>query len=527
MRALFPALLISLAVNCPAHARIKDPVAVDGGRVSGISARAEGIRAYKGIPFASPPVGRLRWKPPQPVPSWDGVRKAEQFGPDCPQSAPPPGTDGDARPQSEDCLYLNVWTGADSAQDHLPVMVWIHGGAFTGGSPAVQTYDGAALAKRGVVFVSISYRLGILGFLSHPELSAESPRRVSGNYGLLDQIAALAWVRRNIASFGGDPERITIVGQSAGSMAVSYLATSPLAVGSFSRVIGQTGAAFGLLKPKPLAFAERRGLEFEESVGATSLAELKQRDSMSLVEAAMPLADVFSGVLQPVEDGWAVPSDLGTVYRKGRQSDVPMLIGSNSDEYGLDQSQTLATYQTLLKSRYGSAEGALFRLFPASNDVEAQQAAMLVNTIAMGDYVMNSWAGAQGRAGRAPVYVYRFTHHSPIPKEQYPGGATAPNPGAWHGAEIVYAFDNLAARDWPWSDVDRELSDRMASYWVNFARTGDPNSEGLPYWPTSSEAPEQVMKLDADLGPIPRPNREALKALQLNFEDLDINEDSC
>lgn len=519
MRALFSALLMALAASCPAHAQIAEPVGVDGGSVSGAAAQVEGIRVYRGIPFAAPPVGNLRWKPPQPVPSWEGVRKAEQFGPDCPQAASLPGVDGNARPQSEDCLYLNVWTGADTAQDRLPVMVWIHGGAFTGGSPAVPVYDGAALAKRGVVFVSISYRLGILGFLSHPELSAESPRHVSGNYGLLDQTAALSWVRRNIASFGGDPDRITIIGQSAGSMALSYLATSPLAVGSFSQVIGETGAAFGLLKPKPLAVAEERGLAFEMLAGASSLAELRQRDAASLVEAAKPMTDVFSGVLQPIEDGWAVPSDLGTIYRRGRQSDVPMLIGSNSDEYGIDPSQTLAGYRALLESRYGSAGDALFALHPATNDVEAREAAKQVGTIAMGDYVMYDWAGAQNETGRASVYLYRFTHHSPIPKAEYPGGPNAPDPGAWHGAEIVYAFDNLRARDWPWSDADRELSDRMASYWVNFARTGDPNGDGLPHWPTFREAPDEVMNLDVDAGPIQRPNQEVLEVLQRHFGD--------
>jgi len=502
--------LLALALATSAQAQIADPVSVDGGQISGA---VDGeVSVFKGIPFAAPPVGELRWSAPHPVTAWKGVYPARDFGPDCPQlgeaSANPA---GDALPpgQSEDCLYLNVWTAAHSAEERRPVMVWIYGGGYRAGSTRLPIYDGAALARKGVVLVSIGYRVGPLGFMAHPALSVESPQRVSGNYGLLDQVAALDWVRRNISSFGGDPERITIFGQSAGSMSTSYLASSPLAAGKFHRLIGQTGAGFGMLTPKPLAEAEGKGVEFGKQLGASSAQELRALSAAKLISAA----GFESGTFQPIVDGWVVPDELSEIYRRGRQNDVAMLVGSNEDEARLNTSQTLAGYRAGVGKLYGEDAPRLLELNPASTDAEAQQVDKRLSTTSLGDYTMFAWGRAQAKTGTAPVYSYRFTRRPPIPRAEYPGGPDAPPPGAWHGAEIPYAFDNLSARNWPWTERDRELSRQIMSYWINFAATGDPNGAGLPAWPTYRQAPGEVMELGDQTAPIHRPNLPTLEIL--------------
>ncbi|MEN7538461.1 carboxylesterase/lipase family protein [Aurantiacibacter flavus] len=500
-RGLAIAVLLC-AFASPAYAQIDWPVAVDGGEVAGVP--ADGVVEFKGIPFARPPIDSLRWQPPQPVESWKGVLHADRFAPACPQlGGGAMAGDSDVLPagEDEDCLYLNVWTAAESADEKRPVMVWIYGGGYRAGATDLPEFDGAALADKGVVFVSIAYRVGVLGFLAHPGLSAQSARHVSGNYGLLDQIAALDWIRRNIASFGGDPDRITIFGQSAGSMSTSYLAASPLATGKFHRLIGETGAGFGLLTPRPLAQAEAEGLEFARKVGADGVDDLRSIPPATLVRAAGPA----SGSFEPNRDGWLVPDTLAEIYRNGAQNDVDMLIGSNADEAGEDPTMTLAAYRERLLSIYGRDAAALLRLHPATDDAEARASHRLLSTISLGDYTMYSWARAQARTGTAPLYVYRFTQNPPIPKAEQPGGPDAAPPGAWHGAEIVYALGNLDSKAWPWSAADRRLSDQMMSYWVNFATSGNPNGAGLPYWPTYHETPGAVMQLGEDVGAIPRP----------------------
>jgi para-nitrobenzyl esterase len=504
-----PALLAMLVFASSAQAQISEPVQVDGGLIAGQSVSGTAIRAFKGVPFAAPPVGELRWKPPQPVPAWNGVRQVDAFGPDCPQLA------SRTHPQSEDCLFLNVWTEAQSADEKRPVMVWIYGGGYRAGSTTIPAYDGTGLARRGVVFVSIAYRVGPLGFMAHPELSAESPRRVSGNYGLLDQIAALDWVRRNIASFGGDPDRITIFGQSAGSISTSYLAASPLATGKFHRLIGQTGGGFGLLAPEPLASAEHKGLAFGQSLDAETIAQLRAVDAGRLVHEA----GTVSGRFQPINDGWVVPGDLKAIYQEGRQNDVAMLVGSNSEEEGESRSLDLTQYRENLRHAYGALADDLFALHPASSDEEARASARMLGTLALGDYTMYTWATSQVATGRSPVYSYRFTHAPPIPPEEYPGGPDASPPGAWHGAEIRYALDNLGSAEWPWSETDHTLANRMASYWVNFAATGDPNGPGLPHWPTMQEQPAHVMQLSEKPRAIPRPGMATLDVLRRHFTE--------
>ena len=507
-------ILAALCCAGAANAQIAGPVAVDGGKVVGVLASDSSVVAFKGIPFAAPPVADLRWKPPQPVVSWEETSKADAFGPICPQLGHRPPSDGsdDVLPpeQSEDCLYLNVWTAAQSAEERRPVMVWIYGGGYRAGSTNLPAYDGEALARKGVVFVSIAYRVGVLGFLAHPELSAESSRHVSGNYGLQDQVAALDWVRRNIDSFGGDPDRITIFGQSAGSMSTSYLAASPLATGKFHRLIGQTGAGFGMLAPQAIAEAERKGVAFAEKLGASTAEELRALDAGKLVAAA----GYQSGTFQPIDDGWFVPSDLAEIYREKRQNDVAMLIGSNDDEAGEDPAMTLERYRDELRTRYGADAEAIFALHPASSDAEARSASRRLNTISLGDITMHKWAVAQTATGTAPVYTYRFTRNPPIPRAEYPGGPNAASPGAWHGAEIVYALGNLKTREWPWTAEDRALSELMSSYWINFAATGDPNGPGLPKWPTLRDAPEKVMELGTQSGMIARPYDPTIELLE-------------
>lgn len=518
MPILARAMLLAAVVACPASAQIVEPVAVDGGDVSGSSSADGRIQIFKGIPFAAPPTGEWRWKPPQPVSRWQGVRKADRFGSDCPQIRAPAAQWGNSRerpPLDEDCLYLNIWTGARSVEERLPVMVWIYGGGYRLGSTAMPDFDGEALARRGVILVSIAYRVGALGFLAHPALSAESPQRVSGNYGLLDQIAALDWVRRNIASFGGDPDRITIFGQSAGSMSTSYLAASPLATGKFHRLIGQTGAGFGLLAPEPITKAEAKGLAFGRSLGAETAQALRALDAGKLVEAA----GTQSGTFQPINDGWVVPGQQAVIYKAGRQNDVAMLIGSNADEAGEDPSMTLDRYRSDLIAQYGDDAEALLRLHPAENDAEARAAARRLGTIALGDFTMDRWARAQSASGRSPVYSYRFTHHPPIPPAEYPGGPDAAPPLAWHGAEIPYVFNNLDKRDWPWTKADRTLAHHLASYWINFARSGDPNGPDLPRWPTYQEAPGLVMELGTPSGPIARPDIPTMTILERHIGD--------
>ncbi|MCW2389623.1 para-nitrobenzyl esterase [Sphingobium sp. B11D3B] len=506
-------MLLAAVAACPAAAQIIEPVAVDGGIVTGTSSTDGKIQIFKGVPFAAPPMGGLRWKPPQPVVRWQGVRKADRFGPDCPQIRAPAAQWGKSPvrpPLSEDCLYLNIWTGARSADERLPVMVWIYGGGYRLGSTAMPDFDGEALARRGVILVSIAYRVGALGFFAHPALSAESPQRVSGNYGLLDQIAALDWVRRNIASFGGDPDRITIFGQSAGSMSTSYLAVSPLATGKFHRLIGETGAGFGLLAPEPIKGAEAKGLAFGRTLGADTAVALRALDAEKLVEAA----GTMSGTFQPINDGWVVPGQQAAIYQAGRQNDVAMLIGSNAEEAGEDPSMTLERYRSELVAQYGADADALLRLHPAKNDPQARAAARRLSTIALGDFTMDRWARAQSATGRSHVYSYRFTHRPPIPPQDYPGGPQAAPPLAWHGAEIPYVFDNLDKRDWPWTTADRTLADQLTSYWVNFARSGNPNGPGLPNWPTYQEAPELVMELGMPSRPIARPDIPTMNILE-------------
>lgn len=510
------ALALLLVLPAKNHAGNTATVQVEGGALRG-TGLADGIRFFGSVPYAAPPVGELRWRPPQPVIPWGSKqREADKLPPECPQVAVP--SNGLFAPsvttQSEDCLFLNIWTGASRPEERRPVMLWLHGGGYMQGSSALPMYDGAAMARRGIVFVSMNYRLGVLGFLAHPALSAESPRHVSGNYGILDQIAALHWIRRNIAAFGGDPANVTVIGQSAGSMSLNLLTASPLATGLFHKGIGQTGAVMGMLSSRPLAHAEEEGTDFALRMGAASAADLRSLDASRLVAAA----GIIPGTFEPIADGWVLTSSALEVYRNRRQNDVALLIGSNADENPRDPGMTTARYHAMLDAMFGNEAKVLISLFPAGSDEQAKQSTRALMTRAMAQYPMHLWARWQARTGSAPVYLYRFTRVPPLPRARYLEQRATPRMGAWHGAEIAYALDNLPARHWRWTRHDRTLSDMLASYWANFARSGDPNVPGLPLWPQYRASPAQVMELGERIGPMPEPNAATFEILDRIYD---------
>jgi para-nitrobenzyl esterase len=397
-------------------------------------------------------------------------------------------------PVSEDCLYLNIWTGAQSASERRPVMVWIHGGALTRGSGSLGVYDGEALAQRGVVLVTVNYRLGLLGFLAHPELSKESARHVSGNYGILDQIAALEWVRRNIAGFGGDPTRVTVFGESAGSWSVNALVASPLAKGLFQRAIGESGALFASL-PK-LADAEKSGERTATQLGAASIAELRAKPATDLIKTGNDQA-------RPNVDGWMLPDQVMAIFSQGRQNDVPVLMGSNADEGTAFTPPGIKVegYKTLAAIRFGARADEFLRLYPAATEQEAHASAAAAIRDQTFGWEMRTWARMQTNTGKSKAYVYYFNHVPPGP-----AGAAL---GAYHASEIRYVFHNLQSAQ----EADRKLADAMSAYWVNFAISGDPNGKDLPEWPPYSAKADLALGLGDRIAAIELPHKAALDFL--------------
>ncbi|HEY1751653.1 MAG TPA: carboxylesterase family protein [Caulobacteraceae bacterium] len=498
---------LALAALMAAGPAAAAPVTTDAGALLGV--RDGPVTVYKGVPFAAPPVGELRWRPPRPVAAWAGVRRADAFTPACPQvgvSMP-----GEAPPRtSEDCLYLNVWTPARRPRAALPVMVWFPGGGFTNGSASMPLYWGDRLARRGVVVVTVAYRLGPLGFLAHPELTAESPDHSSGNYALMDQIAALRWVKRNIGGFGGDPARVTIFGQSAGAMSVSLLMASPAARGLFQRAIGESGAVFEPLEIAPnyrLAGAEQDGVAYAASVGARSLAELRR----------LPAADLLKGkafsVSHPVIEPQVLPEAPYDAFRQGRQSDVPVLIGFNAEEarafvdLGAVKAASFAADLPSFWPAPLRSEGFL-AAYPHADDAAARQARIALETELRFGWDMWAWARLQHATGRGGVWLYRFDHAPPFP----PGSPQA-GWGAGHGAELWYVFDHLGQEPWPWRPADRRLADIIGGYWTNFARTGDPNGPGLPPWPRYDGGDGPALHLDDPVAAGPLPVTRGMKAI--------------
>jgi len=498
------------------------PVRTASGLIDG-QAQASGGTVYKGIPFAAPPVGTSRWKAPQPVRPWSGVRHASAFAPACSQAQdnnsrtglPPLAT-------SEDCLYLNVWVPPHAAADKLPVMVWIYGGGFLYGSSANPSTSGERLAAHGVIVVSIAHRVGALGFLAHPALTAEAKGHGSGNYGMLDQIAALRWVHDNIAAFDGDPQRVTVFGESSGGAAVSILAASPLAKGLFQRVISQSGGSFaaprrsrqaqeGGLLILPLDFAEEKGRAYFATLGVKSLAEARALPVDRLIAAT---GSVLSGQFWPVLDNYVLRGDQYRLYGAGRFNDVPVLIGTNSDEGApfVPTAQHAANYAADVAREYGPFRDAILAAYPpgdAQRNLRSARDLRRDTTFAWSTW---TWARLQAQHGRGPVYLYYFDHQPPWPAGPQSGW------GAAHAAEIPYVFGTLDTRpQMKWTGVDRDLSETMMLYWTNFARSGNPNGEGLPTWARFTADRPAAMYIDETAKSGPVPNLDKLEVLDRYF----------
>ena len=448
------------------------------------------INIFKGIPFAAPPVGDLRWKAPQPVENWLGVLKCTNFSasPFQPNPAPfycwseefiaPP------KPLSEDCLYLNVWTGAKTVQEKRPVFVWIYGGGFSSGSSACAIYDGEELAKKGIVFVSINYRVGPFGFMAHPELSKEQ-NNASGNYGLMDQIAALKWVKENIAAFGGDPNKVTIAGQSAGSMSVNCLVASPLAKGLFHRAIAQSGGMLSNRIPTNLSDAEKMGETFQKKANANSLSELRQKSAEEILKISQA-----SGLRMGVTlDGYVLPTDIVQHFKDGKHNDVPLMTGWVTGDAGLIPSQGLSAekFKQQAIDKYGAKSEVYLKLFPANTDDEAKASQSRLSLLSFAALSSHLWAGYN----KSQSYIYQVSH-VPTDKPDFP------NYGAFHTSEVPYALHTLHLWKRPWQDHDLVIENLMSSYWVNFIKIGNPNGKNLPEWKRYTKEEGVILEIDKE-----------------------------
>lgn len=472
---------------------------LESGPISGF--RDGDVWTYLGIPYAAPPVGDLRWKEPQPVEPWEEVLPCEKYGPACPQPEwPYPILSGimDVGPTSEDCLYLNVWSPAERAEEKLPVMVWIHGGGFTTGASNLGLYNGRNLAERGVVVVNFNYRLGPFGFLAHPELSDESPHGVSGNYGLLDQIAALAWVRDNIAAFGGDPGNVTIFGESAGGASVCDLMSTPLSEGLFHRAIVESGGFLGMGMPtgeeNTLDNAEEVGEKIVKELGVEDaddvLAAMRAKTAEELLEAVSKQKSALGMMnLGPVVDGYVLPENPAAVFAAGKQRAVPLLIGTNATEgaYFAPSDLTVDQYRLMVGFMYGDHSAEALALYPAETQEQVRPAFVRLMT-EMGFTAPSLFAAAcMGKVGE-PAYFYQFTM---VSSDERLKGL-----GSFHGMEIVYVFGNAeSVHQVTPREVDTALSETMMTYWTNFAATGNPNGEGVPEWPALEGAGGKYQEL--------------------------------
>jgi para-nitrobenzyl esterase len=500
---------------------IEDPVRVTGGLVSGVAEAGGAVRAYKGIPFAAPPVGDLRWRAPQPVPPWQGVRIVDRFGSVCQQPlasrdaimglfsfADPPECG-----MSEDCLYLNVWTGARSLEERLPVIVWIYGGGHRVGGGSHPVSWGTSLARRGAVVVTFNYRLGALGFLAHPGLTCEAGG-MSGNYGILDSVAALRWVRDNIARFGGDPERVTLWGQSAGAAQVSILMASPAARGLFHRAIGGSGGRFdgGMMggPMQSLGAAEAAGTGFLEGLGARSLDEIRNLPADALYGPR--------GLWGPIVDGAVLTGTIEAAFNAGEQAPVPLITGFTTEEgspYPMPELHSLAGLRDYARAQFGGDAERFLALYPAADDDAAKTQSYRIRRDASFAYQAWKWATLHAGTVTAPVFLYCFSRAVPLPKgmrfrEPVPPGGY----GAWHGAELWYAFDTLDTKPFPWEPVDRALAEAMSGAILRFAACGEPGASWPHLAPTE---PEAALVGGDGIRPGPLPNRASLEFFTAHY----------
>lgn len=506
-------LIAALAFACASatFAQTSRPVRTQAGLVQGTV--VEGIRVFKGIPFAAAPVGNLRWQAPQPPKAWKGVKKTVAYAPACMQHVVVERALGlDPTPVSEDCLYLNVWTPAKSSSARLPVMVWIYGGGFTIGGTSMTQYDGVNLAKRGVVYVSVAYRLGPLGFMATPELTKEQGGH-SGNYGLLDQIAGLQWVQRNIAAFGGNPHKVTIFGESAGGISVSMLCASPLAKGLFQGAISESGGSFAPAlvdhdageNVPTLAQAEKTGEAFLSELGVSSIAEARKLSAADIYKHVGP---ALGGGWWPNFDGYVLLGDQYKLYEEGKYNDTPVLAGFNADEGALFVgSTTMQKFKESVESGYGQYARTILAAYPGTSETQALRSARdLARDINFG-WGTWSWARLQNSSGGDKVFVYYFNH-----RPNYPHLPRYKNWGPAHGSEISFVFGNFT-KGMPATPEDKKVSAQLMAYWTNFAKYGNPNGKGLPEWPAFTNSKQQVMELDDPSHAIPAPNLNKLETL--------------
>lgn len=494
-------VLLLLGSACKNSAEINvESVLVQAGIISGTMDANQQVKTYLGVPYAAPPLGNLRWKAPHPAEKWEGVRSCVAPPPSAMQATPAPYEcwsrefQAPVEPISEDCLYLNIWTPAKTTVDKLPVIVWIHGGAFINGSGTVPLYNGENIAQKGVVFVTINYRLGVFGFLAHPELTAESDLQTSGNYGLLDQIEALKWIKNNIEAFGGDWQNVTIAGQSAGAFSVNALVVSPLSKGLFHKVIAQSGGMFNreIGHEQTLAGAEQNGVRFAKGA---SIEQLRTLPADSIIS--------IPGRFRPVLDSVVLPNVL-EAFENENFADVPTLTGWNADDgASFGPPHNASVFVQNAQKSYGDNATKYLELFPANTDAEAAQSQKMLSQLQFG--LQNyRWAQLQTQFGDNNAYLYFFTR---VP----PG---EPYYGAFHSAEFAYALHTLTYWDRPFVDVDFRLQEIMSSYWTNFAKTGNPNAEDLPQWPVFDMQNPAVINLGDSVYAMPLPYKNHMLFLE-------------
>jgi len=485
---IFKSLLLVL-IGFGAYAQDAPQVKTSNGILQGV-VETSGIHSFKGVPFAQPPVGNLRWREPQAPQKWQGIRKADHFGPQAMQRAIYSDMIFRSDGKSEDCLYLNVWTPAKSSKEKLPVLVYFYGGGFIAGDGSEGRYDGESMAKKGIVAITVNYRLGIFGFLAHPELTKESPNHASGNYGLLDQHAALLWVQKNIAAFGGDPNQVTIAGESAGSMSVSAQVASPLSKGLFARAIGESGALLANLSPVSHTDAGQFGAAFASKVGAKSLAYLRNLSADTLL--ALTANTRFPSTV----DGYLLPQLPAKIFEEGKQMHVPLLAGWNSAEgdyhaiLGKDEPMPEA-YKNAIQKLYGDKANQVLEVYPATNNEEVKQVATELASDRFIAFATWKFAHMQSQTGGKPVYLYYYTRKRGDPEKAS---------GAVHSAEIEYALGNLHYnKAYSWTADDFKVAETLQGYFVNFIKTGNPNGSGLPNWNAlKGTMPRQVIVIDVN-----------------------------
>ena len=532
-------VLTVLAFGMPAAASALERVKTSNGMVQGTTEQS-GIAAFRGIPFAEPPVGDLRWKPPQPAKNWQGVRQADKFGPRCMQRRVFGDMNFRSNGMSEDCLYLNVWTPAKAANDRLPVLVYFYGGGFIAGDGSEPRYDGEAMARKGIVALTVNYRLTVFGFFAHPELTKESPNHASGNQGLLDQAAALRWVQQNIAAFGGDPRKVTIAGESAGSISVSALMVSPLSKDLIAGAIGESGGLINpTLAPVPLEEAEQNGVKFATVIGGTSLAALRAMPADQLLEATAKqgIPRFASNV-----DGYFLPKLPADILAAGEQAHVPLLAGWNSEESNYrgilrGNEPTPENYAKAIRATYGDRADEVLKLYPGTTNEEVLESATALASDSFIAFSTWKWIDLHGKTGGKPVYRYYYAHPRP-PMTPEMGNATPglaggvitgpeaaanrrpPARGAVHSADIEYAMGNLATNKvYAWTPDDYKVSEIFQTYFANFIKTGDPNGSGVPQWPAANRGePAQIMRLDVTSRAEPDQHRDRYVFLDQYFK---------